>query len=271
MVTEAAAAAAPPAPSPALDAQLAGVWAAVVEEPDSLERRLILADALTMRGDPRGEMIALQCAPLVAIEKARAAGETIDASGLFGVGADKIANAIDKHWHRWLGEVALVVHRQSRFAGGLLGGITAGHPGTPPWAWDRITDHHELCAVQHVYRSPLASPGIFARFVTRLAHVPPWVHVDEDVIAALADIDARRLTGIALSRLPSRDRLARVLGLAPLQRIDFGRVDPEYLAEAVRIASQLTISVRITLERAVDVGLLRELRAMPHVLVLAYE
>ena len=50
----------PPAPPP--DAEIAGLIAAICEDPDDDDPRLVLADLLTARGDPRGEFISWQIA-----------------------------------------------------------------------------------------------------------------------------------------------------------------------------------------------------------------
>lgn len=262
-----------PGASPTADAKLDGLWSAVIEEPASIERRLILADALGERGDPRGEVIALQCAPLVAIEKARAAGEAFDPSGMFGAHADKIGDAIRANWHRWLGEVALVVERSARWSGGLLADITVGKRSTPPWAWERITDHRELCAINRVYPSRELSPVIYLRFVTALARKPRWVFLGEGELRELRTMKRAALPGVMLP-MPSLDDVRRVLAVSPeLERLDLGSVEPDQLATVAQLVATLRVpSVRLTVERAggADRGLLAELRLMPNVFVRTY-
>ena len=258
-----------------LDDKLAALWAGVADDFASIERRLVLADALTERGDPRGELIALQCAPLQAIERARAAGETLDPNGLFGAHAEYIAKTIDTNWYRWLGEVALVVERTSRFFGGLLSDVTVGTPATPPWVWDRVADHHELWALNRLAPSRFVTPGVYARFVLSLARVPKWVEINDDVLAILRESRPLRLTGIRLSIDRELAPVVRdVLAIAPsLERLDLGVVNPESLPAIRALLSRLQLpSIRFTLEnaRAANSALLDEIRAMPNVFVLTY-
>jgi uncharacterized protein (TIGR02996 family) len=69
------------------------LFAAIVAAPDDDAPRLVYADWLTERGDPRGELIILQCR--------LAGGDTDDA--LF----DRESTLLAKHQRRWLGEAGL--------------------------------------------------------------------------------------------------------------------------------------------------------------------
>ncbi len=57
----------PPGPEP--DDDMRGLLAAICEAPDDDEPRLVLADLLSTRGDPRGEFIALQIAAEVGVNR----------------------------------------------------------------------------------------------------------------------------------------------------------------------------------------------------------
>lgn len=250
------------APDPRLDE----LWAFVVEEPQSLDRRLVLADALSERGDPRGELIALQCAPLVEIEKARARGEPFDPSGMFGAHADAVAALIRAHWDRWLGEVALGVDRSSRFWGGLLGDVNLA-PIAPPWLWDRIAGHRELCTIHRLRRSGLPA-SIYARFVSRLVRPPQWMEIDEEVVAELAALRPVRLIGVRFDGVPRPPTLRDLLAFAPgIERLDFGPVDGGELALVRDLAAPLRIEVHVSCLTFPDPAIFEELRAMPHVTV----
>ena len=65
-----------------------------------MRRGLIYADALQELGDPRGDLIALQCAP--ALDRAQKA---------------RVTALLDTHGHAWLGELAPVVHSDYVFEG----------------------------------------------------------------------------------------------------------------------------------------------------------
>ena len=250
----------------ASDPRLDEVWTSVVDDPTSLDRRLVLADALSERGDPRGELIALQCAPLVAIEKARARGEPFDPSAMFGVHADKLTELIRTHWDRWLGEVGLGVDRSSRFWGGLLGDVNLA-PVAPPWLWDRIAGDRELCAI-HRLRPGRLSPVVYARFVSRLVRPPQWTEISDEVIAELGHLRPVRLTGVRFNGVPAPALLRELLAIAPgIERVDFGPIDGGELPLVRDLAAPLRIEVHVSYLTYPDPVVLEELRAMPHVIM----
>lgn len=278
-----AAVAALPAPREAAipeDAELAGLWEAIADAPDDLARRLVLADALIERGDPRGEMIALQCAPLIAIEDARARGETIDASGLFGHSAERIAKLIDANWHRWLGEVGLVASRSSKFRGGLLGDLVVGTATTPPWAWDRAARHRELSAVYRVIPMSV-SPSVYVRFILALRRVPRWVALGQDHLDELRAL-GRTLsaTGVILIHRTARrplDALVReTFAIAPaLAYLALDDLIPSDLRRLRTFAFELSRlkQLRLTMYSPVgaeEAAIVDELRALPFVRIDAY-
>jgi len=269
-----------PLPRTSHDFKVAGAWQAVLDEPHELAPRLVLADAFMEQGDPRGELIALQCAPLVAIEKARAAGETIDAHGLFGVGASRIAELIQTNWHRWLGDVGLVVSRSSRFRAGLLSEAYVGHAATPPWAWQRLVDHRELCALHRLVPSREVDRGVFADFVLALARMPRWLHFDVETLDAVrARTRTLHVPGVSLNLFGRARALPTifddVLALSPeLERLDLAYVD-EYDLAAVRALAYRLPGVRLQFTvhwtpTHDDRAIISELQALPHVQISSY-
>jgi len=126
---EAAAAAHPRAD---LDALLADVYA----DPDDDGARLVYADALLERGDPRGELITLQC---------RLAREP-ELPGAREL-RRRISELVDSYGKQWLGELAPVVRAGYRFERGFLAvcrvdiaradrvRAVVGHP-----AWSTVRD-----------------------------------------------------------------------------------------------------------------------------------
>jgi hypothetical protein len=257
-------------------------WSAVVAEPFAIHPRLVLADAYLHVGDVRGEVIATQCAPLLAIEEARARGETFDASGLFGVRAEPTQKAIEANWYRWLGDVALLVDRRSKFRGGLLSDISIGHAATPSGSWldKRVAGHRELCAVERVRPTTWVRPARYVRFLAELAHVPRWIHVDDHVVAQMRGIRIAA-RGVAIDAYTHGQPAARlrqivddlVEAVPALERISFEHVSEYRLPEVHEIAGrvavpmQLTVSFRPTVEQR---AMLDELRARPHVKVFSY-
>ena len=82
----------------------ATLLAAVYAHPEDDGPRLVLADHLQERGDPRGEFIALQCQP----EAQRAASHK------------RIGELLRKHGKAWLGELAPFITSEVTFSRGFL-------------------------------------------------------------------------------------------------------------------------------------------------------
>jgi hypothetical protein len=124
--------AAPPGGSTAVrDEDLFG---AVLEHPEETERLEILRDRLLEKGDPRGELIALQLAP------------SLDAKG-----QRRVAGLLRKHQKTWLGTLAPVA-RDSTFERGFVATIVYSARyaaqlkalvGDPVWATVRAVDFFE--------------------------------------------------------------------------------------------------------------------------------
>jgi uncharacterized protein (TIGR02996 family) len=142
------------------------LWEEVARHPRELGPREVLADFLVARGDPRGELIALQ------MSGGRRAGERAN-------------RLLAEHWTRWLGDLAHVLTRRgTEFRNGMLEVVRVGMDRTPDWAYDRIGGHRELATVQAV-RTHCVEAETFARFVDELPHVPELVELD-----APAHVDA---------------------------------------------------------------------------------
>ncbi|MDQ3338853.1 MAG: hypothetical protein M4D80_27120 [Myxococcota bacterium] len=264
-----------PEPVTPVPVEVAVAWQAVVDEPRAIAPRLVLADAYMERGDPRGEMLALSCAPLVAIERARAAGQDFDASALFGVGADRIAALVDENWYRWMDELALVASRWSRFRGGLLSEVHVGLEATPRWAWERVAGHRELCAMQRLLPTRDVDAETYARFVADLVRQPSWVYFTVQQLAALRV----PLPGVSVSlygAVPTLTAVAeQVLERSPhLERLGFEYVRQGQLPEFRELAYRLPgVHLRLTVQwqpTAEEREILVELRALRNVRVFAY-
>nr|MDQ3365680.1 hypothetical protein [Myxococcota bacterium] len=101
-------------------------------QPGELAARTVLADALLERGDPRGELIALQCSakPGAAVQARR---------------------LIKAHWTALLGDLALVLDpRGTEFHLGMLTTVRVGIPRAPAWAFTKVHDHRDLATVRTV-------------------------------------------------------------------------------------------------------------------------
>jgi len=102
MAREAAAAAQP-------RTDLAALLAAVYADPDDDNARLVYADALLEQGDPRGELIALQC-------RLAREPDLPEARQL----RKRAGELLDSHGKQWLGELAAIVRAGYRFERGFL-------------------------------------------------------------------------------------------------------------------------------------------------------
>ncbi|MEO8699623.1 MAG: TIGR02996 domain-containing protein [Kofleriaceae bacterium] len=146
----------------------AALWDQIVRAPDDLGPRLVLADHLIERGDPRGELFLLQR----------------DAAG--SVRAKRLAH---EHWTEWLGDLALVIGESySEWRDGMLDAICVGRGrhATPDWAWQRAHGHHELAAVRSVRQHHAVQPERFLAFVRAMPRMPNTLAVSHATIEAMA-------------------------------------------------------------------------------------
>ena len=110
----------------------AALWAAVLAAPADDAPRLVLADALTARGDPRGELIALQC---------HGRRKTLV----------REAKLVKAHWRDWVGALApLLSRRNCAFERGMLVAIGVGTSQTPAGSYTGLRGHRELACVTTV-------------------------------------------------------------------------------------------------------------------------
>lgn len=93
-----------------VDDREATLWNEVVQHRDSIAPRLVLADYLLERGDPRGEFISLQC------------------TGQANEHTDQLLTA---NWGRWMGPLTAVLNpMKSRFENGMLEVACVGRTNT---------------------------------------------------------------------------------------------------------------------------------------------
>ena len=220
------------------DPHIDTLWRSVVEAPGDLERRLVLADALIEQGDPRGEVIALQCRH---------------------DGHDEGMRILEARSHEILGETALLVDGISQFSGGLLSSISVGTVTTPHWAWDQPLDQRELCALHDV------SPGYvsawhYAKFLAGLARMPTWVRLER------AHLDELRKLGVSCPFRnvefsmwpPPRDVVGELLAIAAyaptLEGLAFRVTHWPTLATCIDVARE--VRARVPRLRRFLVGLL---------------
>jgi uncharacterized protein (TIGR02996 family) len=78
--------AAPPASAPPFEADAAALEARIYDDPDDVATYAVYGDLLQRRGDPRGELIALQCQPMPLTAKQEV----------------RVRHLVDTHGRRWL-------------------------------------------------------------------------------------------------------------------------------------------------------------------------
>jgi uncharacterized protein (TIGR02996 family) len=151
----------------------AALWREIARHPDDDGPRLVLADALTLHGDPRGEVITLQCAATrTALRRAN--------------------HLIKAHWYDWMDVLGLVITRTgSALRRGMLEVVHVGMHTTPPWAYDAVIGHRELATVRTVRAHQLANAD-FARFVDQIDHEVVRIGVNrKTMVHALAAVRPR--------------------------------------------------------------------------------
>jgi uncharacterized protein (TIGR02996 family) len=147
------------------------LWAEVARNPDDTGARLVLADALLEHGDPRGELIAIQCSP------------TTPTTGF------QSRQLIARHWDAWLGDVALVLdQRGCEFHRGMLEVVRVGQRATPEWAFTKVRGHRELACVRVVRPSYRMTPAQYLGFVRDLPRPPQRLGVTHAVVEQLAGL-----------------------------------------------------------------------------------
>jgi uncharacterized protein (TIGR02996 family) len=119
----------PPKPSPARASDIAPFLLEIHATPDDDAPRLVYADWLSERGDPRGEFIQLQCRLVRAIYGARGYVRTPDPE------SSKLANIVEleareaalykKHQKEWMASIRTGV-REWQWRRGFVDAITAG-------------------------------------------------------------------------------------------------------------------------------------------------
>lgn len=134
---------------------------AIVAAPDDDAPRLVYADWLLQRGDPRGELIQLQSLPL---ER-----QTADVTA-------RCDELIAEHWYAWLGIVADVLDREGTyFRHGFLDEIVVR---ATPAEMARVRGNRELHTVRSV-RPGYSDHAQFIRFVAELPYEPVMLELRE--------------------------------------------------------------------------------------------
>jgi uncharacterized protein (TIGR02996 family) len=186
-------------------ALLADVYAAPADDGP----RLVLADALQLQNDPRGELIAIQ----IAHARGHATADTRRRERELLADVDRAAA-----WAQPLSNAGHCTFERGFPARIALGATAKNHAGDPAWAtitaiegMDRVTHHlaATLCASPHLRSVRMLS----TRLLHKLAREPrPWTHVavrgETPSAAALAALPQLRALELHADGSPPRDRLA---------------------------------------------------------------
>jgi uncharacterized protein (TIGR02996 family) len=160
-------------------ASIPDLWQLVAEAPEDIGPRLVLADALLEQGDPRGELIALQC---------RGADAKIFIRGGDSVepGSERVNELIADYWNVWMDKLATVIVRQgSVFRNGMLA-LAQITDGARAFSIDpaAVHGHPELCALDRVVPYKITAES-YAAFLAALDRDPPYVEVHAPLVVRM--------------------------------------------------------------------------------------
>jgi uncharacterized protein (TIGR02996 family) len=160
---------------------ISDLWRQVAEFPEDLGPRAVLADALLERGDPRGELITLQCAEITYVTRPR------------------IQQLIEQHWETWLGELTAILDPDvTRFERGVLHRLGIGMRTTPASAYAQPFSNRELATVDDV-RPTYVGPAHYASVIAALPRIPHELGVHTPDL--LPHLVAQRATWPMIERL----------------------------------------------------------------------
>jgi uncharacterized protein (TIGR02996 family) len=227
--------------------------AAVLADPSDDEARLVYADFLSQSDDPRGELIAVQCALPTAPKNKRAA---------LAKREKELLKAHARAWTKHASQVAL----ECRFVRGFVGSITATanafvNHGAKLWDTDPL---------EELVLSKPTAPGLLA--IAAAPHVarlqsfcfssPFFAERDADVTAARRFFASphvgklRRMTLVIHAAAPSRDMLLDELALPSMEVLEL-RLTGSSGAPAALARAKLPALRRLVVPRAWH-GTLRE-------------
>ncbi len=168
---------------PVTDPRFEPMIRAIVAEPDAIGPRLVLADALSEHGDPRGEFIGLQCLEdPTAVQRKRAMA------------------LLRAHHTRWVGGSLehLLDDRTLRFEGGFLYAATIRR--SPVWMQEQVRLRLEHTLIRHlsVVRDFVPDEAPLDRLLPRFRGLTDLSGLNAaELVAVLADPPPLRALGVA--------------------------------------------------------------------------
>ena len=173
----------------------------IYDDPDDDEARLVYADMLQTRGDPRGEFIALQMMPT--------RGED---------GDKQVKSLFRKHRDEWLGDDLARVLIRAEFERGFLARAGLGQNAvTTEEGWQRASRDPRLATVEALEkgRGNATWYGLFvgspAMRALRSIEIPTWAFLD----TVAASDNAGKLRHLRLPRPPRKKQLAEIAETVP--------------------------------------------------------
>jgi uncharacterized protein (TIGR02996 family) len=180
------------------------LWAAVAATPDEDEPRAVLADALQERGDPRGELIAIQ------LREAR--GEATDEA------IARAAALVKEHGKEWLGALRPIVYRAEFLRGTMARVELAGAWSSAKWkqlaqdpAWGLVEEVEVGYANAKIFAMLLATPALRANLrAVEIDSTPVWEAVVASPLPRLRRLRCTRWTRGVVSKRLAEDVLPYV-------------------------------------------------------------
>jgi uncharacterized protein (TIGR02996 family) len=211
----------PPAPSRA-PADLDRLWAECLAHPDDDGPRVVLADALLERGDPRGEFISLQLS-----------------STLDDTQRKRAAALLRQHEKDWLGDLATVTKQRVWRRGFLEEAELARNASADTATWKRAAGDPRLATLRRL-----------AKGASNEAHYEAFVL--SPAMRALRDLEVRTAGLIEqLAELPRRIETMRfVMGLDP--RVLAALIANNERIGVTRLAFAVTTDARSAIARLAD-------------------
>lgn len=222
----------PPAPTRAR-ADLEPLWAECLAHPDDDGPRVVLADALLERGDPRGELVSLQLSP-----------------ALDDTQRKRASALLRQHEKDWLGDLATVTKQRVWRRGFLEEAELARNASADAATWKRAADDPRLATLRRL-----------AKGASNEAHYEAFVL--SPAMRALRDIEVRTAGLIEqLADLPRRIETMRfVMGLDP--RVLAALIDKHERIGVRRLAFAVTTDARSAIARFAHGPRFEELCARP--------
>lgn len=210
------------------------LWRAVRDAPDDMQPRLILADFLSERGDPRGVLISAQC---------RLAERGLSPAARRGLN-NQVRKLLDKHAREWAGP-ALAMDASYEFRSGFMYRLSGDIERVlASWRELLATEpvvHVEVTGAQAGSVARLAASGLLGE----IRHLTIRGDIADDGVCALAEADLRTIERLNLRDVGMSD--AGLFGL--LEASEFRPVRLTLTGNAITDAGVTALASSAVVER----------------------